>query len=208
MAPAVGWPAGGSSVGLELELGRLMGPSSDSVYLTAHSIHLTASIPQSPDRREFGQQLFGGSEVEHPAGMHHPDAAAQLLEDAGLGGVWPAAGAAVAAGVAAPDRVDRPWILPSRRARRRACTSSIRFWIAVAVNSGLGIRRASLRGSHMAWIPCRLQVPGCNERYPRSISYQVGRLGRRATAAWAYTLAGTGRRSHTRPSFARTSRVR
>ena len=148
MAPAVGWPAGGSSVGLELELGRLMGPSSDSVYLTAHSIHLTASIPQSPDRREFGQQLFGGSEVEHPAGMHHPDAAAQLLEDAGLGGVWPAAGAAVAAGVAAPDRVDRPWILPSRRARRRACTSSIRFWIAVAVNSGLGIRRASLRRSH------------------------------------------------------------
>ena len=57
-------------------------------------------------------------------------------------------------------------------------------------------------------IPCRLQVPGCKEPYPRSISYQVGRLGRRASAAWAYTLAGTGRRSHTRPSFARTSRVR
>jgi hypothetical protein len=94
-----------------LELGRLIGPSSDSVYLTAHRIHLTASIPQSPDRREFGQQLFGGSEVEHPAGMHHPNAAAQLLEDAGLGGVSPAAGAAVAAGVAAPDRVDRPGIL-------------------------------------------------------------------------------------------------
>jgi hypothetical protein len=88
-----------------LELGRLIGPSSDSIHLTAsiaqhpsHCIHLTASIPQSPDRREFGQQLFGGSEVEHPAGMHHPDAAAQLLEDAGLGGVSPAAGAA---GVAA-----------------------------------------------------------------------------------------------------------
>jgi hypothetical protein len=56
--------------------------------------------------------------------------------------------------------------------------------------------------------PYRLQVPGCNERYPRSISYPVDRLSRRASAAWAYTLAGTGRRSHTRPSFARTSRVR
>ena len=63
------------------------------------------------DRCEFGQQLFGGSEVEHPLGMHHPDAAAQLLEDAGLGGVSPAAGAAVAAGVAAADRVDRPGVL-------------------------------------------------------------------------------------------------
>ena len=43
--------------------------------------------------------------------MHHPDAAAQLLEDAGLGGDSPAAGAAVAAGVAAADRVVRPGIL-------------------------------------------------------------------------------------------------
>jgi hypothetical protein len=40
--------------------------------------------------------------------MHHPDAAAQLLEDDGLAGVSPAAGAA---GVAAADRVDRPGIL-------------------------------------------------------------------------------------------------
>jgi hypothetical protein len=43
--------------------------------------------------------------------MHHPDAAAQLLEDAGLGGDSPAAGAAVAAGIAAADRVVRPGIL-------------------------------------------------------------------------------------------------
>ena len=135
--------------------------------------------------------------------MHNSDAAAQLLEDAGLGGVSPAAGAAVAAGVAAPDRVDRPGILVVE-----VQLVEVQPELVIGQLDLPSATEASMLLLNQIQVLNQILVPGCNERYPRSISHQVGRLGRRASAAWAYTLAGTGRRSHTRPSFARTSRVR